>query len=32
MPTMYQGHGKIIEQVRLLDHHDPHHGEFRLSM
>ncbi len=31
MPTMNQGHGKIIEQVRLHDHHDPHHGEFRLS-
>lgn len=25
------GHSKIIEQVRLHDHHDPHHGEFRLS-
>jgi VIT1/CCC1 family predicted Fe2+/Mn2+ transporter len=22
---------KLIEQVRLHDHHDPHHGEFRLS-
>jgi len=22
---------KIIEQVRLHDHHDPHHGEFHLS-
>jgi VIT1/CCC1 family predicted Fe2+/Mn2+ transporter len=28
---MDQGHGKIIEQVRIHDHHDPHHGEFRLS-
>jgi len=26
-----QGTGKIIEQVRIHDHHDPHHGEFRLS-
>jgi predicted membrane protein (TIGR00267 family) len=23
--------GKLIEQVRLHDHHDPHHGEFHLS-
>ncbi|NWG07810.1 MAG: VIT1/CCC1 transporter family protein [Chloroflexi bacterium] len=23
--------GKLIEQVRLHDHHDPHHGEFFLS-
>jgi vacuolar iron transporter family protein len=22
---------KLIEQVRLHDHHDPHHGEFRLA-
>ena len=22
---------KMIEQVRLHDHHDPHHGEFRLA-
>ena len=22
---------KLIEQVRLHDHHDPHHGDFRLS-
>jgi VIT1/CCC1 family predicted Fe2+/Mn2+ transporter len=22
---------KLIEQVRLHDHHDPHHGEFRLG-
>ena len=26
-----QGHSKIIEQVRIHDHHDPHHGTFRLS-
>jgi hypothetical protein len=26
-----QGKSKLIEQVRLHDHHDPHHGEFRLS-
>ena len=26
-----QGTSKLIEQVRLHDHHDPHHGEFRLS-
>jgi VIT1/CCC1 family predicted Fe2+/Mn2+ transporter len=26
-----QGTGKIIEQVRWHDHHDPHHGSFRLS-
>lgn len=26
-----QNNSKIIEQVRLHDHHDPHHGEFRLS-
>jgi vacuolar iron transporter family protein len=31
MSNTEQGHGKIIEQVRLHDHHDPHHGEFRLS-
>ncbi len=31
MSNMNQGHSKIIEQVRLHDHHDPHHGEFRLS-
>ena len=31
MSDMGQGHSKIIEQVRLHDHHDPHHGEFRLS-
>jgi len=29
--NMQQVHGKIIEQVRLHDHHDPHHGDFRLS-
>ena len=23
--------GKLIEQVRLHDHHDPHHGQFLLS-
>jgi VIT1/CCC1 family predicted Fe2+/Mn2+ transporter len=28
---MQQGNSKLIEQVRLHDHHDPHHGEFRLS-
>ena len=26
-----QNNSTIIEQVRLHDHHDPHHGEFRLS-
>jgi len=26
-----QGTSKLIEQVRLHDHHDPHHGTFRLS-
>jgi len=26
-----RANSKIIEQVRLHDHHDPHHGEFRLS-
>jgi len=31
MSNTKQGHSKIIEQVRLHDHHDPHHGEFRLS-
>lgn len=31
MSTMKEGHGKIIEQVRWHDHHDPHHGEFRLA-
>lgn len=31
MSNMNQGHGTIMEQVRLHDHHDPHHGEFRLS-
>lgn len=31
MPTMNQGHGKIIEQVRWHDHHDPHRRESRLS-
>jgi predicted membrane protein (TIGR00267 family) len=29
--NMQQGNSKLIEQVRLHDHHDPHHGEFRLS-
>jgi predicted membrane protein (TIGR00267 family) len=28
---MEHGHGKIIQQVRWHDHHDPHHGKFRLS-
>jgi vacuolar iron transporter family protein len=28
---MQQEKSKLIEQVRLHDHHDPHHGEFRLS-
>jgi predicted membrane protein (TIGR00267 family) len=27
----YTGNGKLIEQVRLHDRHDPHHREFRLS-
>lgn len=31
MSNTEQGHSKIIEQVRLHDHHDPHHGQFRLS-
>ena len=31
MSDIKQGHGKIIDQVRLHDNHDPHHGEFRLS-
>ncbi len=31
MSNTEQGHGKIIQQVRWHDHHDPHHGEFRLS-
>jgi len=26
-----QGTSALIQQVRLHDHHDPHHGEFRLS-
>ena len=26
-----RGNSAIIEQVRIHDHHDPHHGEFRLS-
>ena len=28
---MQQENSKLIEQVRLHDHHDPHHGEFRLA-
>ena len=28
---MQKENSKLIEQVRLHDHHDPHHGEFRLS-
>ena len=31
MSNLNQGNSKIIEQVRLHDHHDPHHGEFHLS-
>jgi VIT1/CCC1 family predicted Fe2+/Mn2+ transporter len=31
MSNMQPKHNKIIEQVRLHDSHDPHHGEFRLS-
>lgn len=31
MSTMKQGHGKIIQQVRWHDHHDPHRNESRLS-
>jgi predicted membrane protein (TIGR00267 family) len=27
----HTGKSKLIEQVRLHDRHDPHHGEFRLS-
>jgi VIT1/CCC1 family predicted Fe2+/Mn2+ transporter len=26
-----QGKSALIQQVRIHDHHDPHHGEFRLS-
>ncbi len=26
-----QKNSSLIEQVRIHDHHDPHHGEFRLS-
>jgi len=26
-----QGKSALIQQVRINDHHDPHHGEFRLS-
>jgi len=29
--TTQQSKSTLIEQVRLHDHHDPHHGEFRLS-
>src|SRR5512141_1242902 len=28
---MQSENNKLIEQVRIHDHHDPHHGEFRLS-
>ena len=28
---MQQENSKLIEQVRLHDHHDPHHSEFRLA-
>ncbi len=28
---MRKENSKLIEQVRLHDHHDPHHGEFRLA-
>ena len=28
---MQPENSKLIEQVRLHDHHDPHHGEFRLA-
>jgi len=28
---MESGKSALIQQVRLHDHHDPHHGEFRLS-
>jgi VIT1/CCC1 family predicted Fe2+/Mn2+ transporter len=28
---MQQENSKLIEQVRLHDHHDPHHGVFRLA-
>lgn len=28
---MNQENSKLIEQVRLHDYHDPHHGEFRLA-
>ena len=31
MPNSHMGTNQLIEQVRLHDHHDPHHGEFRLS-
>lgn len=29
--NIQSGHGKLIEQVRWHDHHDPHHGKFRLA-
>lgn len=31
MSDIEQGHSRIIEQVRIHDHHDPHHGQFRLA-
>ncbi|MEP7133608.1 MAG: VIT1/CCC1 transporter family protein [Chloroflexota bacterium] len=29
--NLIQETNRLIEQVRLHDHHDPHHGEFRLA-
>lgn len=31
METIQKENRTLVEQVRLHDHHDPHHGEFRLS-
>jgi VIT1/CCC1 family predicted Fe2+/Mn2+ transporter len=31
MPNSPLGTNQLIEQVRLHDHHDPHHGEYRLA-